>query len=100
MRFDQAKRITWLLLLVGILEAHLSSATAGPQGSVTLAWNPSAAADVIGYRVYHGETSRVYSAVLDVSSNLSATISGLSAGTNYFFAVTAYTVDGLESPFS
>ena len=65
---------------------------------MTVAWNPILAPDVTGYRVYYGQTSRTYSAHVDVT-NSSATIFGLFAGTTYFFAVTA-TAAGLESPFS
>jgi len=68
--------------------------------SVTLGWNASSASDVAGYRVYQGVNSQNYTNSVDVGNTTTVTFSGLTAGTKYFFAVTAYTVDGLESPFS
>jgi hypothetical protein len=41
-----------------------------------------------------------YTNVVDVGSNLTASISGLVAGATYYFAVTAYDSTGLESTFS
>jgi len=101
MRFDQADRLSPSVLAVLILTLGLFQAAAAvAQRAVTLAWNPSLATDVVGYRLYYGQTSRTYSAHIDVSTNTSATISDLSVGTNYFFAVTAYTAAGMESEFS
>jgi hypothetical protein len=87
------------------LSSEISYVVAGPppppaQGSVTLAWDGSSAPDVAGYRVYYGQTSQNYSQMLDVGSATSAKISGLTVGVTYYFVVTAYTSDGLESPFS
>ncbi|HEV2395207.1 MAG TPA: Ig-like domain-containing protein [Verrucomicrobiae bacterium] len=68
--------------------------------SVTLAWNPSSDPTLAGYRVYQGVASQTYTNVLSVGTATNATVSGLTGGVTYFFAVTAYDTDGLESPYS
>jgi len=55
---------------------------------------------VAGYNVYYGGASRIYTNVVDIGNSTHAMITGLLEGQPYFFAVTAYTVDGLESDYS
>jgi chitinase len=67
--------------------------------AVTLAWDAVTSTPVNGYRLYYGLGSGSYSTVLDAGVSTSASVSGLQAGTTYYFAATAYTtVD--ESVFS
>lgn len=69
--------------------------------SVTLAWNPNAEENVIGYRLYWGTESRSYLFNLTVPApQTQATVTGLLPGVTYFFAVTAFTNEGLESDYS
>lgn len=68
--------------------------------STTLTWPASTDTSVAGYKVYYGVVSGVYTNSLDVGDATTATISNLIAGTNYYFAATAYTASGAESPFS
>jgi hypothetical protein len=65
--------------------------------SVTLAWNPSASADVVGYKIYYGTSSGSAQQALDVGNVTTATVSNLDEASTYFFAVTAYNNAGLES---
>jgi hypothetical protein len=66
--------------------------------SVSLAWNPSADTNVVGYALYYGTTSSNYTTRIDVGTNTSATVAGLkNPGTAYFFAATAYNSSQLES---
>jgi hypothetical protein len=69
-------------------------------GEVTLAWDPNTEADLAGYRVYYGTSSRDYGVTLDVGNWTSCTIGGLQQGKTYYFAVTAYDTVGNESDFS
>jgi len=68
--------------------------------NVTLAWNPSATADVAGYKIYYGTSCRSYSSVVVVGNTTNATISGLVPGRTYYFAATTLDCAGNESGFS
>ena len=69
-----------------------------------LSWSASSSADVVGYRVYHGSASGSYVQSRGAGANTGATttytVTGLTAGRTYFFAVTAYDAAGNESAFS
>ena len=68
--------------------------------SVTLGWDPNEEPDVAGYKLYYGKASGTYESVVDVGNQTTYTISGFIEGEDYYFAVTAYNVYGLESGFS
>lgn len=65
---------------------------------VTLAWDPSD--DATGYRLYWGTASRNYTQNVDVGNVTSYTVPLLVNTITYYFAVTAYDADGLESNYS
>jgi hypothetical protein len=67
--------------------------------NVTLVWNPSTSTNVISYNVYCGLACGVYNSVESVTGT-NATITGLAAGTTYYFTATAVDALGVESPFS
>lgn len=97
------KRISSLLLLL------LTVVTLKAANSVTLAWNPNSETNLAGYRLYVGNASRNYPTnyvaptnVVNIGGNPSCTltVSNLDIGRKYYFAVTAFTSDGLESDYS
>ena len=56
-----------------------------------------------GYRVYYGTTSKTYQQVKGtglIANGTSLSVSGLTSGKTYYFAVTAYDAAGNESTFS
>jgi hypothetical protein len=59
---------------------------------------------VVGYRVYFGTASRTYQQALglgfDAGKSASYTVSGLTAGWQYFFAVTSVDANANESAYS
>ncbi|MBI3804674.1 MAG: fibronectin type III domain-containing protein [Nitrospirae bacterium] len=65
-----------------------------------LAWDPSPDTTVAGYKVYVGAASQNYGAPIDVGNVTTWTMSGLTTGSSYSFAVTAYDASGNESLFS
>lgn len=72
-------------------------------GAVLLRWNPVSEPNVNGYRVYYGTASRNYVQPYGqgvVSASPTTTLTGLSGGRRYFFAVTATNSLGKESGFS
>lgn len=75
-------------------------ARAQTTASVALAWNPDPVSGLVGYNLYQGTASGSYTNQIAVGLNTNATVAGLAYGVKYFFAVTAFTRDGLESPYS
>lgn len=70
------------------------------QSSVTLAWDASPDSSIAGYRLYEGAASRTYTNVIDVGNATTVIVSNLVAGDTYYFAVTAYDTNALESDYS
>jgi hypothetical protein len=70
------------------------------QSSLTLAWDPSTSSAIAGYRLYEGGASQIYTNVITVGNVTTQTVSSLRAGVTYYFSVTAYDGNGLESDFS
>jgi hypothetical protein len=69
---------------------------------VVLAWNANTEPDLASYKVYWGVASRLYqpATMLPLPHAPTATISNLTTGLTYYFAVTAYDASGNESGFS
>lgn len=88
------------LTLPLVLGGVLFSGTKADAQSVTLTWDPSPTSTVVGYRLHYGTTSGDYPNKVTLSKNTLHTLNGLTAGTRYFFVVTAFTDSGLESDFS
>jgi fibronectin type 3 domain-containing protein len=82
-----------ITLLVMVIAVATSSAA-------WLEWDRNVEPEVAGYRVYVGTASRSYYRAIDVGNQTIWPINGVTAGTTYYYAVTAYTADGLESDFS
>ena len=87
-----------LVPVAGIVLALYCTTSNVAGASVTLAWDPSAGSS--GYKIHYGLNSHSYPVVVDAGNATSQTIGNLQEGVSYYFAVTAYNVDGLESDFS
>lgn len=75
--------------------------TIGIRASVTLAWDPSPDTNVAGYYLCYGLNSGNYTITNTLSGPITnSVVSGLETGKVYFFAVAAYSADGLMSDFS
>ena len=68
--------------------------------SMTVAWDPSLDASVVGYIVEWGETSGRYSDATDVGNVTRFRVEGLVEGEMYYVAVLAYTTAGVRSTHS
>ena len=64
---------------------------------VTLSWDQNNESNLAGYKVYFGGSSRNYTSNTNVGNKTSYRAYGLEGGKRYFFAVRAYSSDGLES---
>ncbi len=84
-----------LLVLLGVLGGPAFGLA--QDAAITLAWLPNTEPDLAGYTVYYGRSSGIYEHVFDAGANTQVTISGLKAGTRYYFVVTAYDTYGNES---
>jgi hypothetical protein len=80
----------------------------GGHGTAVISWTPptqridgSHLDDLAGYRLYYGRTLSSLDRMIDIANagQTSQFTNGLAAGT-WYFAVTAYTREGLESPRS
>jgi hypothetical protein len=67
---------------------------------VSLAWDANTEPDLGGYKLYYGTASQAYSQEINMGKNTQVTVSNLSRGVTYFFAVTAYNLQGAESDYS
>lgn len=79
-----------------------STAATTPTGTADLAWDAVTDPRVAGYRVYYGTSPGVYlqspGAGLDAGMSTTYTVTGLTSGVRYYFAVTTY--GATESSYS
>jgi len=73
--------------------------------AATLAWDAVQATALSGYRIYYGTSPGLYFQSrgngLTISSNVTThVVTGLSSGTTYYFAATAFDTSGNESAYS
>lgn len=73
-------------------------------GAASLTWDPVASTILVGYRVYYGTSPGVYSQSigqgLNAANNTNFVVMGLTSGTRYYFAVTAYDTSNIDSGYS
>ena len=93
-------RVLGGILFLALLHCPSQARSAPGLYSVALAWDASSNLAVTGYRVYYGVASGNYTNSVTVGNVTTNTVPGLASGVTYFFATTAYTASGQESPFS
>jgi len=86
--------------LLLVLFALVSNIVRGASATLALTWQPSLSSSVVGYRIYYGTGSGSYQWSLSVPNTTTAQITGLAAGTTYYFAAKAVDIVGTESPAS
>ena len=69
-------------------------------GQAILSWDANNEPDVSGYKLYYGTATGVYGTPTTVGNVITYTVTGLTNGQVYFFAVTAYDSFGNESGYS
>ena len=85
-----------LLVFLGVL----ISVTISYAAQITLEWDANSEPNIFGYNVYYGKANGDYDVTLDVGNWTTATVADLEDDETYYFAVTAYNADGLESGYS
>jgi fibronectin type 3 domain-containing protein len=99
-------QICWFLLMMTACSSAgstpISEITTPTGEAATLSWDASGRADLAGHKIYRATAPGAYGApIAAVPVNVTDyTVTGLEAGTTYFFSVTAYNADGVESSFS
>jgi hypothetical protein len=78
-----------------IIGSHYAAAA-----SVSLAWSQSSDTNVVGYNVYYGTASGVYTNNVTVGNSPNATISNLVPGITYYFAAAAFDALGNQGALS
>lgn len=85
----------WLSILAFLFSTNVFA------GQVNLAWNASTSTSTVsGYKVYYGTASGNYASNVNVGNATTSTVSNLTDGSTYYFAVKAYDNAGNESGFS
>jgi hypothetical protein len=87
----------WLLWAVLLTLGRLP---AFADHSATLGWDPSPDTNTVGYKVYYGGTSGIYTNNMYVGNVTTGTVYGLTGGATYYFSATAVSGSGAESIFS
>jgi hypothetical protein len=87
----------WLGLAGAVLFMAGFNPAAHAVQSFSLAWNKSSDKKVTGYFLYYGTASGQYTSKINFSKNTRATVSNLQEGKTYYFAVTSYNAQGVES---
>ncbi len=67
---------------------------------LNLAWDRDSDPNISGYKLYYGNSSGTYDRSVNVGNLTNTTVANLQDGLPYYFAVTAYTGNGLESGYS
>ncbi len=86
-----------LIPLLALALLFCSRLAAWSAETVTLAWDRNPEPDVIGYQLYYGTFSGIYSQIVNVGNATEVVIPGLEPGITYYAIVTAYNTAGLES---
>jgi hypothetical protein len=73
-----------LLLMIVTAPSNVDAAT------LTVAWDPSTDAAVVGYKLAFGVSSAVYTDEIDVGAQTMYQVGNLTAGATYYFVVRAY----------
>ena len=90
------KLLVALVLIIACMQFRVLAQSQG----VVLAWNPSVDTNVVGYNIYYGGVSGVYTNEVMVGNVTTATITGLTPGATYYFAATTIGAGSVESPLS
>lgn len=83
-----------------VLLALVAGAEAATAGTIALSWVANPDTNVIGYKVYYGTASQVYTSNIVAGNVTNLTVGGLTAGNTYYFAATSYDAAGDESGYS
>lgn len=93
-------KMTYSFLIMALVLVFVGMAGAVNAAGVQVSWAANAEPDIAGYKVYCGNSSGSYPYVYDAGNSTSTTLTGMTDGGDYYFAVTAYDTSGNESGYS
>ena len=102
-------RVTYAGLLIALTIApsfnqklsQLKPSTRSVQGPyIALAWDRNPDPNIAGYMLYWGTASRNYNNSFSAGQSLQHVVTGVQPYTNYYFAVTDYDTNGIQSDYS
>ena len=101
-RFLELAGVPAKILFLALLHTPVPAFSATLPGSYSaiLEWDANPCCEVAGYKVYSGVASRIYTNIVVLGNVTSNQLANLAGGSTYFFAITAYDANGLESDFS
>src|SRR5262249_29570569 len=85
---------------IAMLVFAIAFARTAAASDVTVAWDAPTDGITTGIILYYGTTSGSYTQQIDVGATTQYTVTGLVAGTTYYFAVRAYDASGNLSDYS
>ncbi len=89
-------RVRRSVVLLAFLGVCVTPAAASAE-TLKLTWNASASPEVTSYIVAYGTSSGSYTTTINVGNQTSYTVTGLTAGARYYFAVQAVSPGGTSS---
>jgi hypothetical protein len=97
--FPAVNRFVWGLVLGGVW-LGVNALPAKAASSLIIAWTQSSNTNVVGYKVYFGNTSHLYTNVIIAGNVTSTIIPKIVGGMTYYIAATTYNAAGIESAYS
>lgn len=94
--FLSAGGLIWLIICSVAFGGQQSSPS---NHQVTVSWTATTDPTAIGYYVYYGNAPGVYTNKINVNTNTSFTLTGLTSGSTYYFSATSYNGASMESTF-
>ena len=89
--------INKLIFIVSILNIFIFVAITSYGASINLAWDANTEGDLGGYKIYYGTSSGNYGEPFNAGKITEYELSGLTGGTRYYIAITAYDTSENES---
>ena len=83
----------FILFLIAIIPNSFAA-------QIRIAWDPNTEPDLAGFKISYGTASQSYGTLIDIGNITSHTVTGLTGGKTYYFAVRAYDSSGNMSGFS
>ena len=93
--FDSGLILLAVFLLLILILPHTAYSA-----QISLEWDANTEPNLAGYKIHYGVSSGDYDTTVDIGNYTSCTISELQEGQTYYFAASAYDLNGNQSGYS